>query len=104
MPYGVFYSLEAVFFRFSFFANLDYREKTLKEDETNVVKLLRKPLGVVGTITPWNFPLAILSWKLAPALLAGNTVISKPAFGATGCGGSKPGQAGWIPSQVHRRT
>ncbi len=64
---------------FSFFANLDYREKTLKEDETNVVKLLRKPLGVVGTITPWNFPLAILSWKLAPALLAGNTVISKPA-------------------------
>ena len=34
---------------------------------------------MVATITPWNFPLAILSWKLAPALLAGNTVVSKPA-------------------------
>ncbi len=64
---------------FSYFAKLDYREKVLKEDDANLVKLLRKPLGVVGTITPWNFPLAILSWKLAPALLAGNTVISKPA-------------------------
>ena len=64
---------------FTFFAGLDYREKTLKEDEANVVKLLRKPLGVVATITPWNFPLAILSWKLAPALLVGNTVVSKPA-------------------------
>ena len=64
---------------FSYFANLDYREKVLKDDDANLVKLLRKPLGVVGTITPWNFPLAILSWKLAPALLAGNTVVSKPA-------------------------
>jgi aldehyde dehydrogenase (NAD+) len=40
---------------------------------------IRKPLGVVGLVTPWNFPSAIPAWKLAPALIAGNTVIVKPA-------------------------
>jgi betaine-aldehyde dehydrogenase len=40
---------------------------------------VREPLGVVGLITPWNFPLAIACWKLAPALAAGNTVVLKPA-------------------------
>jgi acyl-CoA reductase-like NAD-dependent aldehyde dehydrogenase len=40
---------------------------------------LREPLGVVGAITPWNFPLTIASWKLAPALACGNAVIHKPA-------------------------
>jgi acyl-CoA reductase-like NAD-dependent aldehyde dehydrogenase len=39
----------------------------------------REPLGVVGLIVPWNFPLAITSWKVAPALAAGNTVVLKPA-------------------------
>ena len=39
----------------------------------------REPLGVVGLITPWNFPLTIASWKVAPALAAGNTVVLKPA-------------------------
>jgi len=39
----------------------------------------REPLGVVGLITPWNFPMAIVSWKLGPALAAGNTVVLKPA-------------------------
>ena len=39
----------------------------------------REPLGVVGLITPWNFPLTIASWKLGPALAAGNTVVLKPA-------------------------
>lgn len=43
---------------------------------------LRKPLGVVGLITPWNFPSAIAAWKLAPALVAGNTVVLKPASAA----------------------
>jgi acyl-CoA reductase-like NAD-dependent aldehyde dehydrogenase len=43
---------------------------------------LRKPLGVVGLITPWNFPSAIPAWKLAPALIAGNTVVLKPASAA----------------------
>ena len=40
---------------------------------------VREPLGVVGLITPWNFPLTIAAWKLAPALAAGNTVVLKPA-------------------------
>ena len=40
---------------------------------------LREPLGVVGAITPWNFPLNIATWKIAPALAAGNTVVHKPA-------------------------
>jgi betaine-aldehyde dehydrogenase len=39
----------------------------------------REPLGVVGLITPWNFPLTIAGWKLGPALAAGNTVVLKPA-------------------------
>ena len=39
----------------------------------------REPLGVVGLITPWNFPLTIASWKMGPALAAGNTVVLKPA-------------------------
>jgi aldehyde dehydrogenase (NAD+) len=40
---------------------------------------VRMPVGVVGAITPWNFPIAIPSWKLAPALVCGNTVVLKPA-------------------------
>ncbi|HEX2088358.1 MAG TPA: aldehyde dehydrogenase family protein [Actinomycetota bacterium] len=40
---------------------------------------LREPLGVVGVITPWNFPAVIASWKIAPALACGNTVVHKPA-------------------------
>src|SRR6478735_2088942 len=40
---------------------------------------VRVPIGVVGAITPWNFPVAIPSWKLAPALVCGNTVVLKPA-------------------------
>src|SRR4029077_8385145 len=43
---------------------------------------LRKPIGVVGLITPWNFPSAIPAWKLAPALVCGNTVVLKPASAA----------------------
>ena len=43
---------------------------------------MRKPIGVVGLITPWNFPSAIPAWKLAPALICGNTVVLKPASAA----------------------
>src|SRR5690606_22496515 len=39
----------------------------------------REPIGVVGQIIPWNLPLLMLSWKIAPALAAGNTVVVKPA-------------------------
>jgi len=43
------------------------------------VETIREPYGVVGQITPWNFPLLMAAWKLAPALAAGNTVVLKPA-------------------------
>ena len=40
---------------------------------------VRRPIGVVGLITPWNFPLAISAWKILPALIAGNTVVFEPS-------------------------
>ncbi len=43
------------------------------------VEVTREPVGVVGMITPWNFPIAIPAWKIAPALAFGNTVVLKPA-------------------------
>lgn len=43
------------------------------------VNVVREPVGVVGVITPWNFPMAIPAWKIAPALAYGNTVVFKPA-------------------------
>src|SRR5207249_9996402 len=43
------------------------------------VDITREPLGVVGVITPWNFPIAIPAWKIAPALAHGNCVVFKPA-------------------------
>ena len=49
------------------------------------VEITREPVGVVGIITPWNFPIAIPSWKIAPALAYGNTVVIKPADLVPGC-------------------
>ena len=49
------------------------------------IEITREPLGVVGLITPWNFPLAIPAWKIAPALAYGNTVVFKPADLVPGC-------------------
>ncbi len=49
------------------------------------VEITREPLGVVGVITPWNFPIAIPAWKIAPALAYGNTVVFKPASLVPGC-------------------
>ena len=43
------------------------------------VEVTREPVGVVGLITPWNFPIAIPAWKIAPALAFGNCVVFKPA-------------------------
>ncbi|MBJ9987725.1 aldehyde dehydrogenase family protein [Paenibacillus favisporus] len=52
--------------------------------EPNVLQHTKKvPLGVVGVITPWNFPVAIPLWKIAPALICGNTVVWKPAENAS---------------------
>jgi aldehyde dehydrogenase (NAD+) len=49
------------------------------------VEVTREPIGVVGLITPWNFPIAIPAWKIAPALAYGNTVVFKPAQWTPGC-------------------
>lgn len=49
------------------------------------VEITREPLGVVGLITPWNFPMAIPAWKVAPALACGNCVVLKPAELVPGC-------------------
>jgi acyl-CoA reductase-like NAD-dependent aldehyde dehydrogenase len=50
------------------------------------VLIEREPVGVVGLITPWNFPIAIPAWKIAPALAYGNTIVFKPADLVPGCG------------------
>jgi len=55
-------------------------ESTMSELDIHTVSLnLKEPLGVIGQIIPWNFPLLMLSWKLPPALATGNCVILKPA-------------------------
>ena len=56
-----------------------YGQTTPSELRDKFNMSVRKPLGVCGLITPWNFPLAIPSWKMMPALIAGNTVVFKPA-------------------------
>ena len=52
---------------------------TIPVGNNKLVYTLREPLGVVGLIVPWNFPLLMAAWKIAPALAAGNTVVLKPA-------------------------
>lgn len=67
---------------FRFFGGLSYTlgGQTIPHDlPNNLLYTRREPLGVVGLITPWNFPIAIPAWKLAPALVCGNTVVLKPA-------------------------
>ena len=53
--------------------------QVLQEDDNLRIELHRKPLGVVGSITPWNYPLMISIWHIIPALLTGNTVVLKPS-------------------------
>lgn len=62
-----------------FTAGLSMPVKVLQDDNTGRVELHRKPLGVVGSITPWNFPVMIAIWHILPALRAGNTVVIKPS-------------------------
>ena len=62
-----------------YFTSLDLPVQILSEDDNQRVEIHRKPVGVVAGIIPWNFPLLIAIYKLAPALLAGNSLIIKPA-------------------------
>ncbi len=58
---------------------LELPVEVLHDDETGRVELHRKPLGVVGSITPWNFPILIAIWHIVPAIRTGNTVVVKPS-------------------------
>ena len=73
---------------FKFFAGecLRLAGETLPSVRPNIgVEVTREPLGVVGIVTPWNFPIAIPAWKVAPALAYGNCVVLKPADLVPGC-------------------
>jgi aldehyde dehydrogenase (NAD+) len=74
---------------FAFFAGEALRlagEKIASVRPGVEVEMTREPMGVVGIITPWNFPIAIPAWKIAPALCYGNAVVFKPADLVPGCG------------------
>ena len=73
---------------FDFFAGeaLRLAGEVLPSVRPNIgVEITREPLGVIGIITPWNFPIAIPAWKIAPALCYGNTIVFKPADLVPGC-------------------
>jgi len=61
------------------FATLDLPREVIQDDERVFAEVVRRPVGVVAAITPWNFPLSMAAWKFAPALRAGNTVVVKPS-------------------------
>ncbi|MFO0293130.1 MAG: aldehyde dehydrogenase family protein [Rhodospirillales bacterium] len=74
---------------FAFFAGEALRlagEKIASVRPGVEVEMTREPRGVIGIITPWNFPIAIPAWKIAPALCYGNAVVFKPADLVPGCG------------------
>jgi aldehyde dehydrogenase (NAD+) len=73
---------------FDFFAGeaLRLAGETIPSVRPNIgVEMTREAVGVVGIITPWNFPIAIPAWKIAPALCYGNTIVFKPADLVPGC-------------------
>jgi acyl-CoA reductase-like NAD-dependent aldehyde dehydrogenase len=61
------------------FTNIDIEDKVLVDNETETVIEKRVPIGVVGGITPWNFPPLMAAWKIAEAVMTGNTIIIKPS-------------------------
>ena len=67
----------ALFFRY--FQTLDLPVEVLEDNDTQRVEIHRNPLGVVGAIIPWNFPVRLLAFKLPAGLLGGNSIIVKPA-------------------------
>jgi aminomuconate-semialdehyde/2-hydroxymuconate-6-semialdehyde dehydrogenase len=85
---------------FRFFANLatsaptEYFETPTADGKGALNYSVQKPLGVVGVISPWNLPLLLLTWKLGPALAAGNTVVAKPSE-------ETPGTAALLAEVMH---
>jgi aminomuconate-semialdehyde/2-hydroxymuconate-6-semialdehyde dehydrogenase len=66
-------------FRFFATAILHFHSEAYRTDTVALNYTLRQPLGVAGLISPWNLPLYLLSWKVAPALATGNTAVAKPS-------------------------
>jgi aminomuconate-semialdehyde/2-hydroxymuconate-6-semialdehyde dehydrogenase len=67
---------------FQFFANAitQFASETHDSVGLNAINFtLRQPIGVVGCISPWNLPLYLFTWKIAPAIAAGNCVVAKPS-------------------------
>ncbi len=60
-------------------AGLEIPQEVVQDDDAARIEVHRRPLGVVGAITPWNYPVILAVWKIAPALLAGNTLVLKPS-------------------------
>jgi acyl-CoA reductase-like NAD-dependent aldehyde dehydrogenase len=73
------YEVRGVGRTFRYFADLADEPEVIQDDERARVEVRRRAVGVVGAITPWNFPLSLAAWKLAPAWRAGNTVVLKPS-------------------------
>ncbi|WP_245623169.1 aldehyde dehydrogenase family protein [Spirillospora albida] len=62
-----------------YYAELELPPEVIQDDASARVEVVRRPMGVVAAITPWNYPLLLGMWKIAPALLAGNTMVLKPS-------------------------
>ena len=63
----------------TYFADLELPREVIQDDDNAFAEVVRRPMGVVAAITPWNFPLVLAGWKIGPALLAGNTLVLKPS-------------------------
>src|SRR5690606_33569514 len=66
-------------FRFFATACMHFASESHSMEDRAVNYTLRQPIGVVGCISPWNLPLYLFTWKIAPALAAGNCVVAKPS-------------------------
>ena len=62
-----------------YFADLEVPREVIQDDDNAFAEVVRRPVGVVAAITPWNYPLVLASWKIGPALRAGNTLVLKPS-------------------------
>ena len=94
---------------FTYTARLEIPVEVALDNDRVRVEVRRRPYGVVAAITPWNYPVSLAVWKIAPALLAGNTLVLKPspftAAGDAAAGRDPPGRAavGRAQRRVGRR-
>ncbi|GAT74942.1 putative betaine-aldehyde dehydrogenase [Microbacterium sp. HM58-2] len=62
-----------------YYATLELPREVIRDDDSGYEEVVRRPMGVVSAITPWNYPITLAMWKIAPALRAGNTIVVKPS-------------------------